>query len=208
MDGNTVLDFGKVVLGALLGSGAASIGLAWWKHRGDSRYLALRLAVIFEGYASACSSLISRNGNAETPQGHEFPNWDVNLPTLPELPSDADGWKALDVEEAALCLGFASQIAGCQSVVGETIEHSPHDIDDVVAEEACCLGLQAWDLAVRLRSTHKLQPLAPRYDYAQHLREEQAAGTKRRQEAARDAEQFGRVIAEAQQRVLDAEARE
>ena len=183
MDGVGLLDFAKVVIGAGLGSGVATLVLAWRKHRADGTYLAMRLAVNFEGYAKACAKFVSDNEYPEHRPDEQFPDWITTLPSPPDLPDDADGWKALDANDASAVLGFPMAINDAQSVIDAIAEHTPDDIGDSAQEEAAKLGLQAWNIADRLRAAHKLDTVTLRFDYVAQLRRQTAITEQRNMEA-------------------------
>ncbi|TXN03069.1 hypothetical protein FV222_08900 [Methylobacterium sp. WL103] len=182
MDGVGLLDFAKVVIGAGLGSGVATLVLAWRKHRADGTYLAMRLAVNFEAYAKACATFVSENEHPEHRPDEEFPDWITTLPGQPDLPDDADGWKALNANDASAVLGFSMAIKDAQSVIDAIVEYTPDGIGDSAQEEAAKLGLQAWEIADRLRSAHKLDPVTLRFDYVAQLRRQVAIASQRSRE--------------------------
>jgi hypothetical protein len=199
MDGGALLDFLKVVIGAGLGSGVATLLLAWRKHRADGTYLALRLAVNFEAYAKACATVVSDNEYPEHHPDHEFPNWITTLPEPPELPDDADGWKALDANEASAVLGFSMAIKDAQSVIYAIAEYTLHDVGESAQEEAARLGIQAWEIAKRLRVSHRLDPVARRFDYVMQLRREIVKADDRNKEAqAQQCERSAEIAQEAE----------
>jgi len=183
MDGGGLIDFLKVVIGAGLGSGVATLLLAWRKYRVDGTYLALRLSVNFEAYAKACATVVSDNENPEHHPDEQFPNWISKLPEPPELPDDADGWKALNANDASAVLGFSMAIKDAQSVINGVGEYTPDDIGESAQEEAARLGLQAWEIASGLRATHRLTPVKQRFDYVAQLRSEIAKADERNKEA-------------------------
>ena len=59
-------------------------------------YLALRLAVLLEGYASKCCDFYFDNLNAVEPPDEPYPAWRTDLPEMPELPDDTEAWRAMD----------------------------------------------------------------------------------------------------------------
>jgi hypothetical protein len=80
-------------------------------------YMAMRLAVILEAFASSCSDFIQKNMNAYQAEDREFPDWDAKLPELGPYPEDSDGWRAIDRKLAGRSLGLRNKIAESQSLI-------------------------------------------------------------------------------------------
>lgn len=120
----------------------------------DGRYLALRLAVIFEGFAIACADLISANDD----QREIFKVPEVGcsqLPPLGEYPTDAD-WKSLDPAFSAQALAFRNELAISVSTVQAMLR-----LDELSASGECDMqagksGFRAWELATNLRHAYSL----------------------------------------------------
>ena len=88
-------------------AGTASIYRDSHHRKLQAAYMAMRLAVILEFYASACAHFIQENANVQPPPPtEEFPEWTVELPELPAYPDDADGWRAIDRTLAGRCLNL------------------------------------------------------------------------------------------------------
>ncbi|KAA2236962.1 hypothetical protein [Salinarimonas soli] len=126
------------------------------KKRDVAGYLAMRLAVTLEAYASACQDLIAKNDNAEHLPDEQYPEWSVRLPELPPYPDDSDGWRALNRRLAARALEFRNRVAETQALIFGVLEYDEDDADDLVAEHACERGLEAYRLAVDLRKASGL----------------------------------------------------
>ncbi|MBA9068425.1 hypothetical protein FHR71_002166 [Methylobacterium sp. RAS18] len=154
-------DLLRSFLGAGAGTAAVTGALALWRERGKKRdeasYLAMRLAVVFEKFASDCSRLIYDNKNAYHHPDQEFPHWDINLPALAEYPPEADGWKSLAPEPASDCLSLRNRISEIQFRIGDYAEYRPEDLEKDVRRGAWDLGLEAWSLAVQLREAFGLK---------------------------------------------------
>jgi hypothetical protein len=116
----------------------------------------MRLAIALEGYTYSCWKLIVENQNAETPQDYEFPDWDPDLPMMPQYPDDPDGWRALDIDLANQVLSLPNQIEGGQAAIYAAIEFEEGHVQDVVEEQASKLGVDAWNLAGQLRHLYGL----------------------------------------------------
>lgn len=165
------ITLGIAVLGALLGFLNIWIGI--WrdgrKKSADSTYLAMRLAVILEAYTEACTNLLSRNQSAWLAPDGDFPEWETLFPKLPSYPEDGDGWKAMPPHLASACLNLHSRVAGSQSLIREVVEHDEKGIHRAVSKEACARGLEAWSLAVQLRSVGKLPSADTVFDFRGYL---------------------------------------
>lgn len=168
------ITLGIAVLGALLGF--LNIWIGMWRDRrkkvADGTYLALRLAVVLEAYASDCSEMIQGNMRAETKPDHEFPDWNMKLPEIPPYVDDNEGWRALDPEIAGECLDLRNRAIGYQSSIYGRVEFSPDDGEIISKYCASKLGLESWDLAVKLRKKYRLKPIKPIFGYHHYLRSE------------------------------------
>lgn len=168
------ITLGIAVLGAFLGFLNIWIGI--WRDRrkriSDGTYLALRIAVVLEAYASDCADLIQSNNRVETKPDHEFPDWNLKLPELPPYVEDNDGWRALYLEIAADCLDLRNRLAGYQGIIYGRIEFSPEEADLITTYCASKLGLEAWELAVRIRKHYGLSLIQPIFGYHHYLRRE------------------------------------
>jgi hypothetical protein len=136
----------------------------------QAAYMAMRVAATLEFYASACAHFIQKNANVKpSPPTKEFPDWAAKLPELPAYPDDADGWRAIDCALAGRCLNLRNKIHGSQGIINSTIEYSKYDLGDALREHAAERGLEAWKLAVALRSKHGVEEADPVLDYADIL---------------------------------------
>lgn len=156
------------------------------RRKAHARYLAMRLSVILEDYASKCVDFIVENGEAITPPDSEFPAWNSNLPKLPALPADDEGWRAIDQSLASRILSLPNKIAGSQGVIGAVGEWEPDDLGEHLDEHAAARGLEAWALAEELRRAHDLAPVDLIWDVPGSLRStaKSAEEDKRKREAA------------------------
>lgn len=172
-----MVEWGWDLLRSFVGAGAGTAAVTGAvallrdrkKKRAEATYLALRLAVTLEKFASECSELISSNKSAELSREHEFPDWNYKLPALDPFPADAEGWKAIDANAAANCLNFPNRISDCQRKIYDDIAYHSDDVDDVARRVACRVGLEAWDLAQSLRKSFDIKLIKPAYDYHAHL---------------------------------------
>lgn len=154
------------------------------KTRANAAYLALRLAVILESYAYACSEFISDNGGAQHRPDEEYPDWRVTLPEVPPYPDDPDGWRAMDRKLAGRVLGFPNKIRGSQGLIQLTIEYKTEELGATLDEQAAARGLEAWQLAEELRSRHDIEPADVVWPYAKNLQAALDGATKAQEERA------------------------
>jgi hypothetical protein len=141
---------GKTVVGALIGAGLGSALIqgvfnlmAERRNRtAQATYLAMRLAVQLDAFGLACSDMIVRNRNAETPPDSEYPIWE-GLPELPSYPDDTEGWVSLRRDLATRCLRFRSNIQASESLIQDVSNYTEDDLGDTLDEQAAQLGLEA-----------------------------------------------------------------
>src|SRR5258706_8914354 len=131
--------------------------------------MAMRLAVILESYAYACSEFIADNANMQSPPDQEFPDWNITLPELLAYPDDLDGWRAIDRKLAGRCLNFRNRIHGSQGLISAALEYTIDDLEDIFNEQAAARGLEAWELAAALRSKHGGEQANPVSDFVDGL---------------------------------------
>ncbi len=168
-----VTDFVTIAGPAGLVSAGLTHALAGWREKRKSRrqgqYLALRLAIILERYASECSDLVSRidaafetNGDPST-----FP---TDLPPAPGYPEDDEGWRVLDSSLAHRVLALVVERNAAQAAVTEDWMYcGPTSAPFECSRLAAILGLEAWDTAVALRQRYKLPPYMARFPFHKSL---------------------------------------
>ena len=188
----------KTLLGASLGSAAMQGIFSYiaWHHKrtAHATYLAMRLAVLLDGFGRACRDMIARNANAEPPPDQEFPNWE-GLPELPPYPEDSEGWVSLRAALAMRCLRLRGSIRASKDQLNVTSEYAIDDYGDTLDEQAAVLGLQAGRLSEDLHRTYVLGD--SQFDYRDTLE----ATLKRARESISDsaranAESFKNAIRE------------
>jgi hypothetical protein len=146
--------------------------IGWrWKSKKDASYMAMRLANALEAYPPECVNLIYANGEIPRRENEQYPRWSTDLPTVGAYPDDPIGWKAIDPDLADRCLRLPNSISGCQSLIHNTVEYNEDSVQTEVARHASDLGLEAWDIAVKLRKIHGLPELKPVWDYPKALRD-------------------------------------
>ncbi|HEX5078202.1 MAG TPA: hypothetical protein VFV80_03560 [Geminicoccaceae bacterium] len=124
----------------------------WWaassKKKDHASYLALRLAVLLESYATACSDFISENAHAEQGPDDRLPHWNTSLPEMPPYPEDDDGWRAIDRRLAGRVLNLPNRIHVSQNIIAWTFELNDDELGETLDEQAAARGLEAWKLVV------------------------------------------------------------
>jgi hypothetical protein len=142
-----------------------------YRHKSDlGAYLSLQLAVNLESYALKCADFCGDNRNAPHAPDEEFPNWNVNLPTLVAFPADADGWRALDRKLASRCMNLPNEISSAQGMIHSTAEYNTDDLGDELELRSASLGLKAWELARELRAKYHLGSPDLDWDFPEVLR--------------------------------------
>jgi hypothetical protein len=180
----------KLALTTGIVTSAMSLGVGWLqesrrekaKTERDARYLALRLAVIFEKFAIYCADVIYDNGLADTSGGHAGTQH-TRLPDLEGFPDDAD-WKALDGTLAGRALTFRVELLLSGKMLAELwVFSDPDEIAVECNEQAGLHGMRAWEIAHDLRARYLLSPFDPAklaYDVTGTLRTHRDAALARR----------------------------
>jgi hypothetical protein len=92
--------FLKIAFGAGIGTAAVQGTLAQCRDarvkKDHAAYLALRVAVLLESYASESCDFIFENASAQHGPDEQYPEWNALLPTLPNYPDDPEGWRAMN----------------------------------------------------------------------------------------------------------------
>jgi hypothetical protein len=159
----------KTAFGAGLGTAGVQGGLAVYRERTrkkeNAAYLALRIAVLLEAYASECCDFYFENANAQEPPDEQYPAWRTVLPTPPEFPDDTEAWRAMDRSLVAKCLNFSNRVHASQNAIASTIEYTMHDLEHILDEQASARGVEAWEIASALRTAYKLDRAEIIFDY-------------------------------------------
>lgn len=147
-----------------IAAGAGSFAFTWLQRwlegRRHGAYLALRLAIILEEFASDCLELIYDNRNHWSSRG-VMGMLRTRLPDLKAFPDDDSGWKALRIALAEKVLTFPSKVADSRSrlrSIWETEASSEEALTPYCSDQAAECGLEAARLAALLRHD---------YDYPQ-----------------------------------------
>ncbi|TGU74579.1 hypothetical protein E4633_03700 [Geomonas terrae] len=122
-----------------------------------SRYSALRLAVILEGFAISCADDIAEM-DMYRHFGGEVGRKSRKLPLLDQFPADID-WRVLDPSLSTKVLSFHNDLALAQQVIGGTYDIDPECGPDACLDQLGICGYRAWGIAEALRE---------RYQFPQH----------------------------------------
>jgi hypothetical protein len=159
----------KAAIGAGVGTAAVQGGVALYKERTrkkeNAAYLALRLAVLLEAYASECCGFYFENSNAQHSPDEPYPAWRTHLPDLPEFPDDTEAWRAMDKRLVAKCLNFPNRVHASRNAIAACVEHTMDDLDVVLDEQASARGVEAWEIASALRKAYGLDRAEIVFDY-------------------------------------------
>lgn len=132
--------------------------LRWWldafterrKRSADTVYLAMRVVVILERFASACESHLRERDILQDTVGIKGTG---QLPRLDEYPSDVD-WRYFRTNFAMWALALPARIESAQNACFRAELESDNFWHSEV--EALRLGLDAWLLAGKIRSFYRL----------------------------------------------------
>lgn len=160
---------GKTILGAGLGSAVVQTVFTIVRERREradrAAYLAMRLAVQLEAFASECADLILKNDTAYEPPDEPLPDWDTRLPKMPDYPTDAEGWRSIDRALAGQALDLVNRVEGGRSMIRSVGDYQEESLGDEVAIQAASRGLEAVEIARGLRRKHKVSAKEPVWDY-------------------------------------------
>lgn len=135
------------------------------KTRRENAYTAIRLAVIFEQYSSACADIIIQNEQSEMNKGRSVKPTTV-LAQLGVLPQDDSGWRGLTSEIAADVLSFPLRVKLAEEIVQSAFVHAEEsDAVRETTDQAVILGSMAWKLAERLRKEHGFRAFQPEFPF-------------------------------------------
>lgn len=151
--------------------------------RQQGHYLALRLANLLERFASDCHSFVKHidvafdaNGDPST-----FP---TTLPAAPLYPEDDSGWRNLDSALAHRVLALTIDRNAAQTVVdADLLESGSRSAPFECSRLAAILGLQAWEIAVAIRTKYRLLEYRPQFPFHEALSKRVASNERNRREA-------------------------
>lgn len=123
-----------------------------------ARYLAMRLAVLFEGYALECANRIADNELFRTSGGHAG-GCSFKLPNPVTLP-DSTYWEYLRHDLAERALTFPNIAAHADGAIEFTsrVENDPESTAVAFDDQAGLTGMKAWALACDLRHEYEVVP--------------------------------------------------
>lgn len=144
--------------------GAAIIALAgqhlfnYFDRKKAARYLAIRTVCIFDKYFMDCTEVVGDSGEPDQ-DGCNYPR--VTLPHVPTFPDDVD-WKSIDHPLMYDILSFPSDVVSANEAIAHEwdVNYDPPDFSDNFecrAKHYARLGLQAYALTKRLRTTYDIQ---------------------------------------------------
>jgi len=128
------------------------------KERREARYLALRVAVVLEGFSIACANIISDNKTYARAE-ECFGSTRSQLPPAPEYPTDVD-WKSLSPDLSAQALSFINEIPLSAHAIEFMYDVEPELVPPECSKHAGKCGYRAWQIAAGLRKKYDL----PVYD--------------------------------------------
>jgi hypothetical protein len=110
------IDIFKVALASGVVAAMVTVGLTYLKelrllkasHLRDARYLAARVAIIFERFSVDCSQAITGN-ELHRQSGGSAGARKLTMPKISELPADAD-WKVIEPRLLEKALSFPTEI--------------------------------------------------------------------------------------------------
>ncbi len=147
----------------------------WQQRKSNAAYMAMRLAVNLEAFASACGEFISDRYDIENkirfdpPGDEQTPGYTTKLPELSPYPDDPEGWRAINPELAGQCLNLRNRIRDRQSTIDTSARVDPGELGDTLDIEAARCGSEALNLATALRRKHgkgdAKKPVVSVWDY-------------------------------------------
>ena len=179
----------SVIFGAGFGTAVAQLGVPayrdWRNRKRQAAYMAMRLAVVLEAFASDCVGIIQDNSEAAREAGGDLPDYRATLPELASYPDDAEGWRVISRKLAGRCLNLRNRIKESQTGIDSTFKFADADAGaEEVAKRASGRGLEAWDLAVALRREYRIEAIDTVWDWVQVLREHKAETRNPKPQAA------------------------
>ena len=135
-------DIAKLALGAGILTAVLNHGVTWLRDRlsikQTARYLALRVAVTLESFATECSQLVVESELSLHSDGHAGQSRTV-LPQLGEYPGDAN-WAALAPGLASRALSFRNEIQMAQSAISFQSDVGEDSVSDECSHQASICG--------------------------------------------------------------------
>ena len=156
----------------------------WWNQSRQARFFALRLAVIFENYSSACVDAITDHFNAEGSRGN-IGEYAFLLPEPPALPDANELWPLLDHDAAERALSFDTDVRGFNAGVRFEVEVIGEPDHDRVVAELFATAKKSLILARDLRHRHEVGGIkenTEELERIEHIRRQQIEREQRRLE--------------------------
>jgi hypothetical protein len=201
------LSIWKAAVGAGIGTAAVQGAVTLYRDRSHKKekaaYLALRLAVLLEGYASSCCDFYFDNLNAEEPPDEPYPAWQTKLPALPEFPDDTEAWRALDKKLLARCLEFPNRVRASQNAIESCAEYTMDELGVTLDEQASARGVEAYEIATSLRTAYRLSRPELIFDCYSSLKKMLIAAKEEREKRAASQAEFLRELSMRESNVPD-----
>lgn len=125
------------------------------KQAAASKFLALRLAFVFEAVAIECSRILSKNESDDDMTPHEGPHFGP-MPSAPTLP-ESDAYQSIDIDLLARILSFPQELSmASESHSAMWMVADDDDTAEVVHEDLARFGLAALAIASEMRSKYEL----------------------------------------------------
>ncbi len=122
----------------------------------DATYLAIRVAVILEQFATDCAMQLADLDAFKSSRG-AIGNEYWKLPTLPAYPEELS-WGAIDSKMCERMLSFTTEVRIGQSFLVGLSEFEPTEVPIHCGEKCAVLGFRAWILARDLRARYRVRP--------------------------------------------------
>jgi hypothetical protein len=164
MDTTTIV---TTALSTGLATAILNQGIGWWRDsrkdnvvtEREARYLAVRLAVLLEGFALDCADAIADKELHDSSEGHAGRRHG----TIPELAAYPDGdWRALTPNLMGRCLSLRNELKLSDGHIAfwEDIGERDSIPQEAVQQTGKC-GYRAWLLATDLRKEYHLGTFDP-----------------------------------------------
>ena len=124
------------------------------RKKSEATYLAMRLAVILEGFVVKC---VDKAWHDEANLAKGVVELGYSLPPLASYPQDSD-WKSLDLKLAGRVLSFQNEIIAAAALCQFQGMHEGNEVAS--ADETIIAGVNAWKLAQSLRKKYNLDTIS------------------------------------------------
>lgn len=146
---------------------------------------ALQVALYLEHYARQASDIVSDDEMLSDSSGHAGEKAE-SMPKLGTMPDDADGWRALPQGLMERAMSFPQRVGdSSREIMFMWTVDGPEELSSTISRECVDRGLDALDLAARLRDHYRFpeQPTAT-IDHLRKRKGEFDVYDRERQEAS------------------------